>query len=884
MDSLFCRIGSLRVWVPASGNACEVPAEVSHLVQAAPRSVQVGACRSPPPSQLKAATITSSTSPTEESTSKDGVSTFSFNPLPLLASHSVIPTPLKFLWLNRKGEQGLESGDQADAVQPGKSGDNDESGKDEGEEHLDELEGSMGKQEMIDSANVLNESEELFNELEVSMAKQQPPCETKADDGKSGWSGETHLVPANGSATDNIDMSSRPLRHWVSKIAALWPDLNYFRTRSELNHLSPSSDSTRVSIDTSSPGAEKEWCTSQPLKTEKEDLACNLNAAHSCSLEVPYTRVLHTQKSFSKFLQETSLYDMKVFAQLAFLCDMAYMVPSIQPGQLMKYHRLRLVTTSLDKKAEAEVKEIELSKLSTSGTELAKEIVGNGCVNSLNEPISLNRVAQSEACSEQPLNAHSNSFHSYSTDALSLTEKNGAFSSFYNDPSQKQSASVLKNQKEFMGQDALVAMAPAAAALLAEEETKLNIAKDLPTIRPCPCEWFACDEQNTHTRMFVIQGSESLASWQANLFFEPTQFEGLDIFVHRGIYEAANALYDQVLPEVTDHLSTHGDLSRVRFTGHSLGGSLATLLALMLQVRGVLPRKAILPVVTFGSPFTMCGGDYLLQKLQLPINHVHSVIMHRDVVPRAFACDYPDHVAEVLKRLNGRFRDHPCLNNQKLLYAPMGQIHILQPDPSAAPGHPLLPDGHGLYMLKHSLNGDELDKAIELRAAQRAFLNMPHPLDILGDPSAYGFDGTVSRDHDPRSYTKAVHSVLKHKVKRLRRVQREQRRQLMWPSVIGGSSHKMTSSGAQLCGSKSNGTLTSAISRASFVFKHHFFHTVTNPIGLPIRSRSFWVPHKGALGRYARVIASQHVQMGMLLALSLRVVILQCLSSLLVCT
>ena len=137
--------------------------------------------------------------------------------------------------------------------------------------------------------------------------------------------------------------------------------------------------------------------------------------------------------------------------------------------------------------------------------------------------------------------------------------------------------------------------------------------------------------------------------------------------MHRGIYEAANALYEQVLPEVRSHVSRHGHLARFRFIGHSLGGSLATLLALMFEWRGLLPQSAILPVITFGSPCIMCGGDHLLHKMNRPASHIKCIVMHRDLVPRAFSCDYPDHVAHVLKRLNGRFRDHPCLNNQVMV-------------------------------------------------------------------------------------------------------------------------------------------------------------------------------------------------------------------------
>ena len=43
--------------------------------------------------------------------------------------------------------------------------------------------------------------------------------------------------------------------------------------------------------------------------------------------------------------------------------------------------------------------------------------------------------------------------------------------------------------------------------------------------------------------------------------------------------------------------------------GHSLGGSLATLLVLMYLRRGVLPPVAVSPVYTFGAPAVFCEGD-----------------------------------------------------------------------------------------------------------------------------------------------------------------------------------------------------------------------------------------------------------------------------------
>lgn len=139
--------------------------------------------------------------------------------------------------------------------------------------------------------------------------------------------------------------------------------------------------------------------------------------------------------------------------------------------------------------------------------------------------------------------------------------------------------------------------------------------------------------------------------------------QGTEVLVHRGIYEAAKGIYEQFMPEILNHLEKYGDRARFRFTGHSLGGSLCLLVHLMLLGRGVVKSSTLLPVVTFGSPFVFCGGRRILEDLGLDEGQVYSVVMHRDIVPRAFSCNYPNHVAQVLKRLNGSFRSHPCLNN-----------------------------------------------------------------------------------------------------------------------------------------------------------------------------------------------------------------------------
>lgn len=134
-----------------------------------------------------------------------------------------------------------------------------------------------------------------------------------------------------------------------------------------------------------------------------------------------------------------------------------------------------------------------------------------------------------------------------------------------------------------------------------------------------------------------------------------------NVLVHRGIYEAAKGMYEQFLPQIMEHLKRYGERAKLQFTGHSLGGSLSLLVHLMLLTMKIVNPSTLRPVVTFGSPFVFCGGQKILDDLGVDENQILCVMMHRDIVPRAFSCNYPNHVATLLKRLSGSFRSHPCL-------------------------------------------------------------------------------------------------------------------------------------------------------------------------------------------------------------------------------
>ncbi|KMT20332.1 hypothetical protein BVRB_1g003310 isoform B [Beta vulgaris subsp. vulgaris] len=480
-------------------------------------------------------------------------------------------------------------------------------------------------------------------------------------------------------------------------------------------------------------------------------------------------------ESFSKMLVHVPWTDANKFSKLAYLCNKAYSIPQIKAHDLQRYYGLQFVTSSLEKKAKA----IELNaKLARDSTHLKEEDLENLQQTNREHIVSSSvayEIAASAACHVQN-QAKTDQYHS------STSCRDAVYSGNI------EVCPVPRGCNSEMA--AQMAATTMTAVVAGKEREKQAAAKELQSLHSSPCEWFICDDPRTHVRFFVIQGSESLASWQANLFFEPAKFEDTDAAVHRGIYEAAKGIYEQFMPEIQNHLDTYGEEAKFQFTGHSLGGSLSLLVHMMLMARKAVKPSAILPVVTFGSPFVFCGGEKILKQLKLDESMVQNVIMHRDIVPRSFSCNYPRQVEQVLKRLNSSFRLHPCLNKHKMLYFPMGQVYILQPAEKFSPSHPLLPQGCALYTFGNT-------QPASVAIALREFLNTPHPLETLSDPKAYGSDGTILRDHDSNNYTKAVNGVIKQYTKiAFRKVKRE--RHVIWPLIASPTQYSWTHEGGPI--------------------------------------------------------------------------------------
>jgi hypothetical protein len=463
------------------------------------------------------------------------------------------------------------------------------------------------------------------------------------------------------------------------------------------------------------------------------------------------------------FLRPVGVMETRYVRALSSLCALTYHLDKLTPSALLRRHRLKLVTTSkvcdlrlreppanpaamleegdamaadpvaLLKAAGVETPEaqaeaaaaVRADALSTvdlaaaaagAAPAVSKPAAGPSPVDAVAASLSAAAAAASAAASSAAQGVYTAAVPYAEALANNITPFTASVTAslpVQNVAAQLQSAAAA-------GHSSAVATVATVSAALESTWGRDRLPKECQS----PTEWFIADDESQHIRYFVIQGSDNLDHWRVNLTFDPVPFEdpALGVKVHRGVYEAAQQLYDRFLPLVQDHLAS-SPFAKVSFTGHSLGGSLGTVLLLMYVRRGVLPILALTPVYTFGAPAVFCeggagggacacragsscGSGGILQSLGLPEGAIRNVLMSFDIVPRAFACDY-SLVADLLKRVSDAFREHACLNGDRaVMFDFVGKVMVLQPEAGAtfvARGerpHPMLPPQPGLFVLR----------------------------------------------------------------------------------------------------------------------------------------------------------------------------------------
>eukprot|EP00406_Dinophysis_acuminata_P064540 CAMPEP_0179292540 /NCGR_PEP_ID=MMETSP0797-20121207/42906_1 /TAXON_ID=47934 /ORGANISM="Dinophysis acuminata, Strain DAEP01" /LENGTH=413 /DNA_ID=CAMNT_0021001651 /DNA_START=125 /DNA_END=1366 /DNA_ORIENTATION=- len=277
--------------------------------------------------------------------------------------------------------------------------------------------------------------------------------------------------------------------------------------------------------------------------------------------------------------------------------------------------------------------------------------------------------------------------------------------------------------------------------------------------------WFACDclLSGEETRVVAIRGTERISDWAVNLDFEPVPFEARwafrqkhPVLVHRGFYRAARKLLrDSRLRAVVARAAEAG--RRVAFTGHSMGGTVAVLLALLLAQRGLLKASRLSGVYGFGSTEALCArARHFTARFGLDRHKFVNVMNLHDIVPRLTSCACPEFMEKiVLEGSVGGFRFNPYA---RLLWA----LGLPKPNPDRWRRHAafletsrlceplgvlvhLVPDGqHG-----EGLRGDVLEEFGEMHAA----------LDAPGLGAIVRGGGNILSLHNSDAYTAALRNA-----------------------------------------------------------------------------------------------------------------------------
>ena len=100
-----------------------------------------------------------------------------------------------------------------------------------------------------------------------------------------------------------------------------------------------------------------------------------------------------------------------------------------------------------------------------------------------------------------------------------------------------------------------------------------------------------------HRTVLAFRGTTSLANWLLDLDVIKKPLS-CGVMVHAGFLKAADALLPRIINELLPAGADRASLKPIQITGHSLGGALASLVALFLQREG-WPVQA---VYTFASP------------------------------------------------------------------------------------------------------------------------------------------------------------------------------------------------------------------------------------------------------------------------------------------
>ena len=145
------------------------------------------------------------------------------------------------------------------------------------------------------------------------------------------------------------------------------------------------------------------------------------------------------------------------------------------------------------------------------------------------------------------------------------------------------------------------------------------------------CQVYVCEYENKLVVCF--RGTESIADILTDLKISQVTFivPNLEILecpqVHRGFYEQFYSVQNDLEKHIKEYLKKNKD-APIIFTGHSLGGALATLASLYFQM--LLPELTV-SCVTFGSP--RVGDSTFVKLYEEHVKETYRYVNDNDPVP-----------------------------------------------------------------------------------------------------------------------------------------------------------------------------------------------------------------------------------------------------------
>jgi hypothetical protein len=132
--------------------------------------------------------------------------------------------------------------------------------------------------------------------------------------------------------------------------------------------------------------------------------------------------------------------------------------------------------------------------------------------------------------------------------------------------------------------------------------------------------YFILTDESNKTHILSFRGSSNIRNWLYDAAIQKAPFtvEGKEIIAHEGFLKASREAYE----DVTMYLDTSYDIVLV---GHSLGGAMAVLLALLLKDKGYRIHQ----IITFGQP-KVTDLPSVQQLTELPLLRV---VIEQDLVP-----------------------------------------------------------------------------------------------------------------------------------------------------------------------------------------------------------------------------------------------------------